>query len=320
MKKYFAAAALIMAAAAMTSCSAKKELSETKISENRKSIVTVMFAQYEFARNVAGNKADVMMLLKPGAESHSYEPTPEDIRNIQKADLFIYTGADNDAWVDRILDSMGDKAPRTLKILNCVDVKEEILKEGMQDEEEEEESGEIEIDEHVWTTPSNAIKICEDICSAMEGLDGANADIYKENTASYINELKELDEDFSRVRNSAKLDTFVFGDRFPLRYFADEYDLDYYAAFPGCATDVEVNAQTIKFLIDKVKELHIPVIFTIELSNQKIAKTIAESTGAKIETFYTCHNVSADDMKSGATYISMMKHNVEVLKEALKAE
>ncbi len=297
-------------------------------SQKKLTIVTTMFPQFDFTRAVAGDKADITMLLKPGAESHSYEPTPKDMKKIHKADLFIYTGAENDAWAESLLKNMGSKAPKTLAFLELVDTVEEEFVEGMTHEhhheegEEEDhhhhEDEEVELDEHVWTSPLNAVKIVSAICDELCKLDAANADYYKKNAAKYIDELLALHKSFEEVVKNANRKIFVFGDRFPLRYFADLYGLEYYAAFPGCATDVEASASTIKFLINKVKEEKIPVVFTIEFSNGKIADTICEATGAKKLEFHSCHNVSADDIKKGETYISLMKRNVIVLREALK--
>ena len=227
------------------------------------------------------------MLLKPGAESHSYEPTPKDMKKIHKADLFIYTGAENDAWAESLLKNMGSKAPKTIAFLELVDTVEEEIVEGMTAEEEEHhhDDEEVELDEHVWTSPLNAVKIVSAICDELCTIDAANADYYKKNAAKYIDELLALHKSFEEVVKNANRKIFVFGDRFPLRYFADLYGLEYYAAFPGCATDVEASASTIKFLINKVKEEKIPVVFTIEFSNGKIADTICEATGAKNWSF-----------------------------------
>lgn len=299
-------------------------------SQKKLTIVTTMFPQFDFTRAVAGDKADITMLLKPGAESHSYEPTPKDMKKIHKADLFIYTGAENDAWAESLLKNMGSKAPKTIAFLELVDTVEEEIVEGMthehhheEGEEEEHEhhhhdDEEVELDEHVWTSPLNAVKIVSAICDELCTIDAANAAYYKKNAAKYIDELLTLHKSFEEVVKNANRKIFVFGDRFPLRYFADLYGLEYYAAFPGCATDVEASASTIKFLINKVKEEKIPVVFTIEFSNGKIADTICEATGAKKLEFHSCHNVSADDIKKGESYISLMKRNVIVLREALK--
>lgn len=306
---------LFCALALLSGCSKKTEAKTGKKIE----IVATMFPQYDFARAVAGDMADLTMLLKPGSESHSYEPTPRDMKKIQNADLFIFTGGENDVWAVSMLESLGSKAPHALKLIDVVDAVEEELVEGMTAESEEEgDEDEIEYDEHVWTSPMNAIKITEAVCDELCLIDSKNEQLYRKNAVNYISELKELDEQFCGIVDGAARKTVVFGDRFPFRYFADEYGLSYYAAFPGCATDVEVSASTIKFLINKIREEKIPVVFTIEFSNGKIADILCEATGAKKLEFHSCHNVSADNLKNGETYISLMKRNVPALKAALE--
>jgi zinc transport system substrate-binding protein len=183
-------------------------------------------------------------------------------------------------------------------------------------EEEADEEG-AAYDEHVWTSPKNAALIVRAIADALCEIKQENAGDYKINSENYLAELNALDAEFQSIVNHAARKTIVFGDRFPFRYFADAYGLDYFAAFPGCAAESEPSAQTVAFLIDKVKTENIPVIFHQEMSNGKMAETICEATGAKIALFHACHNVSKDEFASGATYLSLMRQNATVLKEAL---
>jgi zinc transport system substrate-binding protein len=184
------------------------------------------------------------------------------------------------------------------------------------EEEEEEEEG-IAYDEHVWTSPSNAKRMVEKISAVLCAADPANAGFYRTNTDSYIKELDGLDADFKSVTDAAKRRTLVFGDRFPFRYFADAYDLDYFAAFPGCSTETECSAATVAFLIDKVNEEKIPVVFTIEFSNGNIADAICEATGAQKRLLHSAHNVSRDELAAGVTYLEIMKRNAVTLQTAL---
>ena len=295
---------------------------DTNIESNKFSVVTTIFPQYDFVRQIAGDNVDLTMLLTPGTESHSYEPSPQDIIKIQKCDLFIYVGGENDIWVDEIISSMGEKAPKTMKLIDCVDTVMEETVEGMEHDhdhshEEENENHEEEIDEHVWTSPKNAIKIVDIITETLCKLDPDNDESYKTQSSDYIKNLNELDLEFKEVVNDGSRRTLVFGDRFPFRYFADEYNLEYYAPFSGCSTETEASASTIAFLIDKIKSENIPVVLKIELSNGKIAETIAEPTNASILTLNSCHNVTRDEFQNGATYLSLMQENLKVLKEAL---
>jgi zinc transport system substrate-binding protein len=256
------------------------------------------------------------MLLPPGAESHSFEPTPRDIIRVQNCDVFIYGGGESDAWVETILESLDTSRMEIITLMDCVDVVEELIVEGMQEEEEEEEEG-PEYDEHVWTSPRNARLIVRKIADVLKRRDGANAAEYERNTVSYLEKLTDLDSSFQTMIDGARRKTFIFGDRFPFRYFADAYGLSYFAAFPGCSTETECSAATIAFLINKVRAEQIPVVFHIELSNEKIADIICEGTGAKKLLLHAVHNVSRREFDSGATYYDLMSNNLRNLREAL---
>lgn len=307
-----------------------EDASEKAQDDGRISVVTTIFPQYDFVRQIAGGSVDLKMLLKPGEETHSYEPTPQDIIAIQNSDIFIYVGGENDAWVEDILDSMPDAGMRTLKLIDCVDTVEEEHVEGMQEQpghshEEEEYHGDEteeahsvhEIDEHVWTSPVNASAIVDEIKELLAQTDPENRQRYEENAEAYEAELAALDAAFREVVDNAGRRLVIFGDRFPFRYFADEYGLDYYAAFPGCASDTEPSAAVMAFLINKVAEEKVPAVLKMELSNENIANAIAEATGTEVRTFYSCHNLTAEEFENGETYLSMMQKNVETLKEVL---
>jgi len=227
--------------------------------------------------------------------------------------------------VDNVLKSVDNKDLKVIKLLDIVDAVEEETVDGMDMSGEEEEDSssetsneeEVEWDEHVWTSPVNAITISQYLCSTFSELDKENETSYKSNLKAYVEKLQDIDKQFRDVVENGKRKEIIVGDRFPLRYFVEEYGLDYYAAFPGCAGDTEASASTIAFLTDKVMEDKIPVVFTIELSNGNIAKSISEATNAKVMTFYSCHNVTKEDFEAGLTYIDFMEKNIESLKEAL---
>lgn len=291
-------------------------------------VVTTIFPQYDFVREIAGDEADLKMLLRPGEESHSYEPTPQDIIAIQNSDIFIYVGGENDAWVEDILDSMPESATRTLRLLDCVDTVEEEHVEGMKESADghshgDEEDGDAdvhsvhEIDEHVWTSPVNAAEIVEAVTGLLAEEDPAHGEVYRQNAEKYTAELMELDAEFRDVVENADRKLLIFGDRFPFRYFVDEYGLDYFAAFPGCASDTEPSAATMAFLINKVKEEKVPAVLKMELSNADIADAVAEATGTEVRIFYSCHNLTAEQFENGESYLTMMEQNVETLKEVL---
>lgn len=303
-------------------------------------IVTTLYAPYDFAVNIAGSEADVTMLLAPGEESHSYDPTPQDIINIGKCDLFIYNGGENEAWVDDVLESVGDN----VKILRMMDVVDKMYTEelvsGMQPEGDgddgEDNAGDTgsgngsdiddgigvindseEYDEHVWASLDNAIAIVRAVTDEMVSIDPDNEETYKAGMDRYTAELSRVRDNIAQVVSESERKRIVFGDRFPMRYFTEEFGLEYYAAFPGCSADTEADAATIKFLIDKVREESIPVVIKNEMSSQAVADSIAEETGTEVRTMYACHNISKEDFDSGVGYVGLMERNLAVLKEAL---
>lgn len=277
-------------------------------------IISTSFAGYDFARAVTGSSDDVRMLLKPGADMHDYEPTPQDIIDIQKSQLFIYIGGESEEWVERLLKDNEISSDKTLRLMDFVELKNEEIKEGMQVEEEGEDE---EDDEHIWTSPKNAIRLVNAIRDKLTSINYGDAGKLDEHAKAYTNRLSEIDQKLSDIIAKAARKELIFGDRFPFRYFVDEYKLNYYAAFPGCAEQTEASSQTLAFLIKKVRETGAKAIFKIELSSGKLAETIAEATGAKVYTLNAAHNISESDFNSGKTYADIMTENAKVLEEAL---
>lgn len=278
-------------------------------------IVTTIFPAYDFARQVFGDKADVTLLLKPGMESHSYDPSAKDIVKIEDCDLFIYNGGESDAWVDNVLKSADEvNAVRMMSFVEALK-EEELVGAGSHEEHEHDED---EYDEHIWTSPQNAALIVDGIKSEAEKLDSENAAFYKKNADEYSAKINDLDTRFEELLKGESR-YFVFGDRFPLLYFFKEYGLNYYAAFPGCGAETEPSAQTIAFLTEKLKEQNtVPAVFYIELSNHKLADTLANESGLPTAEFHTCHNITANDFSAGESYVSLMERNYQTLETILK--
>ncbi|GHV82949.1 high-affinity zinc uptake system binding-protein ZnuA [Spirochaetia bacterium] len=316
MKRVFLLTLSIIALLIFVSGCTQKKNNNIQNRNGKITVIAAIFPPYDFVRAVAKDKVNLSMLLPPASESHSFEPTPKDIITIQNSDIFIYAGGESDTWVNRILGSMDTRNMTIISLMETVDVVEEEVVEGMEDAAEEEEGAAY--DEHVWTSPINAMRIVQTITETLCTADTANADFYRQNADGYISQLEKLDAEFQAVVDNANRKTIVFGDRFPFRYFADRYGLSYFAAFPGCSTETEPSASTIAFLIDKIKREHIPVVFHIELGNERMADTIAEETGAKKLRLHACHNISKKDFESGITYIDLMHQNVENLRRALQ--
>ena len=274
------------------------------------SVVTAIFPQYDFVRAIAGDRVSLRMLLKPGAEVHTYEPAPQDIMAIDSCDLFVYGGGESDEWAAGLLAATDGGDRRVFRLMDCVPLLEE----------EGEDGHEAEYDEHVWTSPKNAMLIVRALCDTLCEIDPAGGEVYRANAAAYLEELKRLDEAFEAVVAAGARDTIIFGDRFPLIYFARAYGLNYLAAFPGCSTETEPSAATMTELIRGAAAIRAPLVLYLELSNGAIARAVAEQTGAEARVFYACHNLTQDDFEAGRTYLDFMWENVDTLREALGSE
>ena len=292
---------------------------ESNKSENKLEIVTTIFPAYDFARQIFGDTAEVTLLLKPGMESHSYDPSARDIVRIDKCDLFIYNGGESDSWVENILRSTDNV--NTLRMMEAAEALYEEYSEGMEhdhDRDDHGNDGPDEYDEHIWTSPKNAAKIVESIKNAAIELAPENKTAYENAARGYIEEINALDGRFGELLAGEER-YFVFGDRFPLLYFFKEYGLNYYAAFPGCGSETEPSARTIAFLGEQLEsDDTIPAVFYIELSNHKLADTLAADKGLSAYEFHACHNITADDFNAGETYVSLMERDIKMLESVLK--
>lgn len=382
---------------ALSGCQRSSQRTERQQREDgRLKVVTTLFPYYDFTRQIAGETVELSMVIPAGMDSHSFEPTPSDIRLIQSADVLICNGGAMEYWVEQVLDSIDASQMTVVTMMDHVDVVEEELVEGMEDagdghdhghehahgageaehhdaeaendhEEhaegheteaehdhdehageheteaehehdhdehageheagaepdhdhdhaEDESQYEIEYDEHIWTSPVNAMKITEVIADTLADVDPKNAAVYEAGKKEYLTKLDELDQAFRQVVAEADFDIIIMGDKFPLRYFADEYGLRYRAAFSGCSTDTEPSAKTIAYLIDKVREEGLPAVYYLELSSHRVAEIIGEETGAKPLLFHSCHNVTRREFESGVTYLELMEQNVQNLREGL---
>ena len=294
---------------------------------NQLSVVTTIFPEYDWVRQILGDEADgvdLTMLLDNGVDLHSYQPTADDMVKISTCDLFIYVGGESDEWVE---DALAEAVNQDMVVIDLLDVlgdavKEEEVVEGMQGEDEEGDGDEeeAEYDEHVWLSLRNAAVLCEEIAAQLGRLDAANADAYATNAAAYIEKLSALDRQYAAAVDAAPRKALLFGDRFPFRYLTDDYGLDYYAAFVGCSAETEASFETVVFLANKVDELGLNTVLTIESSDGKLARTIIENTAAasaQILQMDSMQSATARDVTNGASYLGAMENNLKVLKETL---
>lgn len=290
--------------------------------DDRILVVTTIFPYYDFVRQIAGDRVKLKLVVPAGMDSHSFEPTPADMIAMQEADVLICNGGEMEQWVEKVLGSLDTSHMKVLTMMDYVDVVEEDHVEGMEEEvEHRHEDGfemHIEYDEHIWTSPVNARAIVKIISQTLSEAAPREKSRFEDNTQAYLKELKELDSQFRQVVNQGRLHMIVVADKFPFRYFADEYGLSYRAAFSGCSGDTEPSARTIAYLIDKVKEDQIPAVYYLELSSHRTAEIIQEETGAMPLLLHSCHNVTRKQFDEGVTYLQLMKQNVENLRYGLE--
>lgn len=306
MKKTIKALACFLASAVITvsACAGKPEASQ---SDGIK-VVTVNFPPYDFVKQITGGGTVPEMLLKGGQDAHTYEPTAKDILKINNADIFIYTGGESDAWVDRIAETLDS----SVKIVRMMDFTDLIEEEHDEHDNMHDHSDETEYDEHVWTSPKNAVSICAGITEALCGADPENAEKYRTGLEAYTAELNELSDELQKAAD--ELDRpLIFGDRFPFVYMAHDYGIEYYAAFTGCSSDTEPSASKMTELIDKAVETDTKVIYHIEFSTEKVASAIAEAVGGETRLMHSCHTISDSDLAAGETYVSVMRRNIAAI-------
>lgn len=329
------AAAIMLAFSGCSSTGNTDKTTAESSTENdeKLSIVTTIFPEYDWVREILGDnadKAELTMLLDSGVDLHSYQPTADDILKISGCDMFIYVGGHSDEWVDDALKQATNKNMITINLCEILGdtVKQEEQIEGMENSHENEHANESSSDsedhhhndEHVWLSLKNAKTICLYISDKLCELDADNAETYKSNASAYIAKLDALDKEYQSTVDTAPNDTLIFADRFPFRYMVDDYGLNYYAAFTGCSAESEASFETVKFLANKVDELGLDTVLTIENPSHKIAETVVENTKNKnqeILAMDSMQSTTSGDVENGATYLSVMQKNLEVLKKAL---
>ena len=349
LKKIIAGAAILLALT--TSVFAAKAKKSDKLK-----VVTTIFPEYDWAREIIGDNAsnvELTLLLGNGVDLHSYQPSIQDIAKISTADIFIYVGGESDGWVK---DALKNATNKNMKVINLLEtlgdkVKAEEVKEGMQAEEEEEhehhhdgvhdedadedhdyeaeghhhhnhdDEDEVEYDEHVWLSLRFAKILSTEIANALCKKDAANAAAYKANLSAFAAKLDALNAKYAAAVKAGSKNTILFGDRFPFRYFVEDYGLDYFAAFVGCSAETEASFETVIFLAKKVDELGLNSVLKIESGDGKIARTIIQNTkkkNAKVLTMDSIQSTTLKQAKAGTTYLSIMEGNLKVLEEALK--
>ena len=298
-------------------------LGKTEKNTDKLKVVVTNFAAYDFVKQIANDNIELEFLLQPGVEAHSYDPTAKDLVNIQEADIFIYIGGNLEQWADKILETIDNTNTKTICLLDTVTlIKQEHVESSNEHHHEHNENNAFE--EHIWTSPENAIKIVQELANILSENDSKNSNIYKKNANKYIAEIKNVQTEIQKIVNNKKRNKLIFGDKMPMQYFLNEFGLEASAAFNGCSTDAEPSSLTIASLVEEIKAENIPVILYIELNNGKVANIIAENVKTKYNIdvntmqIQSLHNVSKEDFENGETYVTLMTRNLNVLEAALQ--
>ena len=322
---FFAGMAVFLSACGRTS--ADRASADGQNGQKKLQVVATIFPEYDWVKEILGEQAedvDLTLLLANGVDMHSFQPTMADILKVSTCDVFIYVGGESDSWVADALKGAGNPDRIAINLMEVMgdQAKEEEVVEGMQDEDGHDghDHDEVEYDEHVWLSLRNTEVFCDAISEALQAADPDHADLYKKNTTAYKERLAALDEKYQDTVNQSASKTVLFADRFPFRYLTDDYNLTYYAAFTGCSAETDASFETITFLAGKLDELKLPAVFTIENSDEKVAKAVIENTNTKdqkILTLDSMQSVTSEEIDAGTTYLSIMEENLKTLKEAL---
>ena len=300
MRKY--ASLLLALCLLLTACSAGAESGGEPLR-----VVATDFPCYDLARQVLGSDASLTLLIRPGMDTHTYEPTPADAKAVYEADVLIYIGGTSDAWVEDMLADVPDVM--AVRMMDSVQPIEEAHAEhGHED---------ISYDEHIWTSPVNMRAMLSSVEEALCAADPDGASTYRANAEAYDAQLVQLDQTFRDLVSGAARTELIFADRFPFLYFAREYGLSYVSAFSGCSEEAQPSVQAVAALIDAVEQDGVPVIYVIEMSTGDVARAVAEQTGAEIVEMHSCQSVTGEEFEAGETYLSLMTRNVEALRKGL---
>lgn len=293
--------------------------------DNRYHIVCTTFPQYDWTANlICGNEENISLklLMDKGGDLHNFQPSALDIARVSECDLFLYVGGESDAWVE---DALKEAVNPDMRVINMM----EILSERLVEEEhvegssghDEQDHEEQEYDEHVWLSIKNAERIVAEIAANLAEMDSGNADLYQENCDRYTDALRALDLQFAKVVDSGKKDTLLFADRFPFRYFVEDYGLNYYAAFNGCSAETEASFGTVAFLINKLEELELGFVIVLDGSDDRLARVVIENTRSghqEVCVLNSMQSVSRKEIKEGIHYLNIMEENLKVIQKLLE--
>lgn len=309
--------AVITAAATVFSlCACSSESSYSSSDSGKLKIISTVFPPYDLAKQIAGDNAEISILLPPGSEIHNYEPSAKDMIAIRNCDIFLYIGGENEQWAEKLIKSNDTENVTAVKLIDYVPTLAEDEDEHDHDHDHDHEH-EHETDEHIWTSPKNAQLMLSAVYDAICKVDPSDKQTYTKNKDAYAKQLSDLDNAYRSAVDNAKNKTIVLADKFPFRYLAHEYGLEFSAAFAACSDESEPGVSTMIKLTKTIKENNIPAVYYLEFSSTKIADTLCDETGATKLMLHSCHNVSKQDIENNVSYVDLMKQNLENLKLTL---
>jgi zinc transport system substrate-binding protein len=288
-------------------------------------VITTIFPTYDWVRQIVGeehmHRFDVSFLTDSGVDLHSFTPTVSDIAAIKTGDVFIYLGGHSEGWVNDVLRS----APPSLATVNLIAVLEGQVLEGEEyacdpDCDDDHDHGQPHTDEHVWISLKRAQRMCQAIAEVLMQADPDNAQAYQYNLEAYQARLSALDDAYQAVADTAVHKTLVVADRFPFRYMMLDYGLRHYAAFAGCSAETEASFAVIISLANKIDQLGLGAVVVTESANGQLANAVINNTADKnqrVLVMDALQSVTTADIQNGATYLSIMESNLNVLADAL---
>ncbi len=294
---------------------------ENMIKNNEKlQIVATLFPQYDFAKQIVGDKADVKLLLNSGVEAHNYEPTAKDMITIlNNSDVFLYNGTTLEPWTTDIIENLKEyncnivNVSENIELIKLDDFEEKNINSEILVEDEEHIDKEI-YDEHIWMNPNNAIIMIDNILNAICEIDSENAMFYRNNAENYKKEILNLDSELKNLVANSNRKEIAVGGEFAYSYLVDNYGLKFVSVYTNCGEGEDPSIAKVKSVIDYINKYNMPAVYYEELSEGTIAKMIAEETKAEPLVLYSIHN--GDPEKD--TYVSLMKKNIENLRKGLK--
>lgn len=296
----------------VAACSRQKQSDST----GRLKVVTTLFPVYDFARNIGLDSIDVTLILPPGVEPHSFEPKPEDLMTVAKADIFIYTSREMEPWAETLLAGVvKDGKPAAVEAGSggrYINVPDRVAADHHHDKEAHGAR-----DPHIWLDIRNAMIMVDTIAEAFANKVPGKREVFLAHAAAYKKRLQDLESRFNAGLSVCTTRKLIHGGHFAFAYLADRYNLEYISAY-GVSADSEPSPRKIMELVNTVRHNGLKNVFYEELLSPGIAKAVSGETGAMLLKLHGIHNVTRQEFENGITYIDLMEQNLAALRKGLE--